>query len=293
MTPRSSNIAIRSAASGEELVRLAADDLPVLAETEGASVLALKQVLAKRINLSRFRQRLLTDGGELLHDDAQLSLPVNLQLVKLELLKLDAERDLFFINACAENRAEEVEDMLCGPQDPNTLIINSDERLIDLIALHVASEHGCLEVVNLLLEAGADKEKRNIDGATPLISAALGGCSEVTRLLLVSGADIEAGNRRGETALHTAAGQGHWQIVRLLLQARAEKDAFDKEGRTPLHLATELGNVEAVRLLLEVGADRDKFLNDGTRPLQLALDNDHVEIVDLLCSFPIYKRQRR
>ena len=228
----SSNLGIiRSAVSGEELVRLAADDLPVLAETQGTSVLALKRVLAKRINMSRFRQRLLTDDGELLHDDTLLSPPLN--LVKLELLKPDEDRDAAFLDACAENRVAEVENRLCGPQDPNTVSIitthdddDGDEE--HLTAFSVAAQHGHPEVVSLLLEADADTDMcGNIYGETPLLSAAFNGDLDIVWLLLEAGADKEKFDIDGQTALHNASEEGHLETVRLLLESGANRDPCD------------------------------------------------------------------
>ena len=221
MTSDSSNlsIVIRSAASGEDLVRLTADDLPNFAETQGTSVRALKQVLAKRINLSRFRQRLLSDCGELLHDDIQLSPPLNLQLVKLEFLKPDDDRDAKFFDACEANSVAEVEDMLCGPQDPDIVWeFPYDDVEGHTTALHVAAENGSLEAVDLLLEAGAD---------------------------------MEVPDERERTPLHWAAFSGHLEVARHLLEAGADRDKSDHEQATPLLLASDAGHLEVVRLLLD------------------------------------------
>ena len=264
-------IVICSAASGEELVRFAADDLPV-AEREGISVRALKQFLAKRINLSRFRQRLLTEGGELLHDDIQLSPPLNLQLVKLELLKPDKKRDMTFFAACQHSIVAEVEDMLNGPQDPDTV----------QTSLHVAAQNGCLEVVDLLLEAGADKEICDMYGRTPLHWAAYCGHLEIVRFLLQSGADKDKCDTDGTPPLHYASEQGQLEVVRLLLESGAEKDSCGIQGRTPLHFAVTCNQLEVARLLLEAGADKDKFDFEGQTALHISSQLNHLELARLL-----------
>ena len=96
----------------------------------------LKQQVAKHINLSRFRQRLLTESGELLDDAVQLNPPLNLQLVKLDWLRPDYERDMDFIDACEEKTVANVEDMLCRRQDPNTVF---DDGYEHVTALHLAA----------------------------------------------------------------------------------------------------------------------------------------------------------
>ena len=278
-------IVIRSAASGEELVRPAADDLPVLAETRGTSVRVLKQALAKRINLSRFRQRLLTDDGELLHDDTLLSPPLNLQLVKLELLKPDEDRDAAFVDACAENRVAEVENRLCSPQDPNTVsIITIDDDEERLTALSVAVQHGHPKVVSRLLEADADTDMRgDICGKTPLLSAAFNGDLDIVRLLLEASADKEKFDIERRTALHIASEEGHLETVRLLLESGTNRDPRDNQGRTPLHLAFEGGHLEVAQLLLDSGAKRDACDNQGRTPaLHVIAKRCSLELVGLL-----------
>ena len=198
----------------------------------------------------------MTDDGEILHDDTLLSPPLNLQLVKLELLKPDEDRDAAFVDACAENRVAEVENRLYGPQDPNTVsIFTTDDDEEHLTAFSVAVQHGHPEVVSLLLEADADTDMcGNIYGETPLLSAAFNGDLDVVRLLLEAGADKEKFDIDGQTALHNASEEGHLETVRLLLESGANRDPCDKQGRTPLHLAFEGGHLEIAWLLLGSGA---------------------------------------
>ena len=55
-----------------------------------------------------------------------------------------------------------------------------------------AAEHGHLEVVRLLFEAGADKDAADTDGSTALRFAARNGHLEVVQLLREAGADKDA-----------------------------------------------------------------------------------------------------
>ena len=79
-----------------------------------------------------------------------------------------------------------------------------------------AAANGHLEVVRLLLEAGADKNAADARGDNALITAALYGQLEVVRLLLEAGADKNAAMANGTTALMLAAENGHLEVVRLL-----------------------------------------------------------------------------
>ena len=76
------------------------------------------------------------------------------------------------------------------------------------------------KIVAFLLKNGAninDKEVRDTIDQTPLIVAAQGGCKEIVEMLLQSGANIEHRNDQGETALISAAQEGHTEIVQMLL----------------------------------------------------------------------------
>ncbi|CAK9064156.1 unnamed protein product [Durusdinium trenchii] len=97
-----------------------------------------------------------------------------------------------------------------------------------------AAEHGDLEVVRLLLEAGADKNATTTDWSTALMRAAELGHLEVVRLLLKAGAD-------GATALIDAAEYDQLEVVRLLLEAGADKNAATIAGETALMGAAKYG----------------------------------------------------
>ena len=282
-------IVIHSAGSGEELARLNSEDLLTVAETHGTSVRTLKQVLAERMQLSRFRQRLLNqDTGELLQDDMILSPPTNIQLVKLEFLPPNHRREEEFMDACACGRSDEVEHILQGPQDPNDPHLTFDEYVgyIDdgYMPLHVAAQEGNVEVVRLLLEAGADTEKRADDGVTPLHVAASRGNRDVARLLLQWGAEKEKLTQHcGVTPLHAAAASGNLEVVRLLLEWGADIEKNAATGSTPLHWASGNGRLETVRFLLELGAEKETIEGDDSRTaLHWASDYGHLEVVRLL-----------
>ena len=254
-------IVICSAGSGEELARLNSEDLLTVAKTGGIPVRALKQALTDSMQLTRFRQRLLNqDTGELLQDDMVLSPPMNIQLVKLEFLPSDDGREDEFTFACEEGLVDEVERILQGPQDPNDPNLLFDVPFEDdYTPLHVAAEQGYVEIVHLLLEAGADKDNAGRRGTTALHLAAQHGRLEIVHLLLDSGADKEKLTFRGETALHYAARNGHSEVVNLFLESGADKEKLAFGGETALHLAVMNGHSEVVRLLLESGAGKDKL----------------------------------
>jgi len=80
---------------------------------------------------------------------------------------------------------------------------------------------------------------------TPLHFAARDGVSDMVEFMLDHGADINAPGEDGWTPLHFAAAHGHTFIVRFLLDNGARVDAAAADGSTPIDLAYlyERGNV--------------------------------------------------
>lgn len=77
--------------------------------------------------------------------------------------------------------------------------------------LSLACSGGRYEVVELLLNRGANKEHRNVSDYTPLSLAASGGYVNIIKLLLSHGAEINSrtGSKLGISPLMLAAMNGH------------------------------------------------------------------------------------
>ena len=102
-----------------------------------------------------------------------------------------------------------------------------------------------LEIMGVLLDAGADLRLPTDDQTTPLMAAAgLGSApypnpsaAEAVEWLVDAGADIYAVNEAEFTALHGAAFRGSNEIVQYLVDQGANIDAEDFRGRTPYRIA--------------------------------------------------------
>ncbi|KAI5867532.1 hypothetical protein GGS23DRAFT_548756 [Durotheca rogersii] len=142
-----------------------------------------------------------------------------------------------------------------------------------------------VEVVQMLLEQGAEIDGKDEDGGTALYYAAQYGHEAVAHLLVFEyGASIDM-KVNGVTPLIAAAGHGHEAVVRLLLSDPrinvAILEAEDKDGDTALVSAACNGHKAVVQLLLEKGAFVGANGTNGTA-LQWALRNGHTEVVELL-----------
>ena len=223
----------------------------------GRTVRDLKKFLAVQTGHPRFKQRLLGDGGHL-QDDMPLPELANMQLVILNFANQDKTSAERLCRACAKNLVDQVEILLQKPQDPNVRGLMGRKAPI-----HIAAEFGHLEVVQLLIEAGADM---NVAAGrmTALKAAVAKGFFAVTRCLVQNGADLRH-------SLHIAALHGNLRIARLLLDAGAETDERNNtldSGMTALHLAAGSGCLEMVQLLIENGANIDVAMTGGQTPWQ-------------------------
>ncbi|WP_353271822.1 ankyrin repeat domain-containing protein [Wolbachia endosymbiont (group A) of Nomada goodeniana] len=94
-------------------------------------------------------------------------------------------------------------------------------------------------------------------------------------LLLEAGADPNKKDDRGKTPLHYAS----YNNIGSLIKAGADPNVQDSEKRTPLHCAAGIGDEKSVNIFLEHGADSSKKDKQEKTPLQVATDNHnyHVE----------------
>lgn len=218
-------------------------------------------------------------------------------------------------DAAQENHHEIVERLLAD-----------DQGLLELPGFHertalmAAAGGGHAGLVKLLLEKGADPQRRTPSGARALDLAADGGHMHVVLLLLAHDpALLDLPGQGGHTALMVAAAGGHAQLVGLLLergaQARccvedgthaldwaaqeghvevvarlldhdpASVDLPGCRGRTALMAAVASGHADVVRLLLERGGNPHLSLSDGRNALEVAAGRGHLAVVEMLLNF--------
>ena len=120
-------------------------------------------------------------------------------------------------------------------------------------------------------------------GTIALSQAADLGHLEIVQVLIEAGAEVNDEDRvlyPSEAPLAKAASHGYLQIVRVLLEAGAEVNipSDDPEYWTPLMCAVSSGNIEVVKLLVEAGADVNTIRGGGNFALIIAAEAGYQEI---------------
>ncbi|KAI1737635.1 ankyrin repeat-containing domain protein [Xylaria scruposa] len=126
-----------------------------------------------------------------------------------------------------------------------------------LSPLQLAVELGDLQMVDCLLEAGADVNSPR-QGYSPIQFAVELGDVEIVDRLLKAGADINApaASYSGATALQFAAMKGYIGLAKHLLDLGADVNAVGdtEHGSTALETASKHGRLDVLELLLSHGA---------------------------------------
>ena len=150
------------------------------------------------------------------------------------------------------------------------------------------------EVANLLIEKGADINKKNMNGETALHFAAKTGHIDIMKKLvdalkkkqinkqIEAKAEMDAQNKTGWTPLMIAVKYGHNGIAEVLLNEGVDLNRKNKFGETALYHASDSGNLDATKKLLGADAKADTLNKDGWTPLMISLKNRHINIANIL-----------
>lgn len=160
-------------------------------------------------------------------------------------------------------------------------------------ALYAACKHGKTDIVEKLLNLGADwKVLRK--GISPLLIAAKYGHLAIVQKLLNVGAPLDTCDDSLRTALHYAAWGGCTResaaVAQWLVEEKGAKvDAIDAVGLTPMCYAAESDNLEVLKFLEEKGgvlvgeyAEDDEYEREPSL-LSLAVQGEALRVIQYLC----------
>ena len=106
-------------------------------------------------------------------------------------------------------------------------------------------------VVRLLLRYNAPASAVDARLRTPLHLASLHGSMETVTVLLVNGASVSAKDAAGQTPLHCASQSGRVAAAALLLRKGASPAEPDAAGRLPIECAAENNHPSVIVLFMD------------------------------------------
>lgn len=120
-------------------------------------------------------------------------------------------------------------------------------------AIYLAVDTGMQDIVELLVEHGADINCMEAYGISPLMRSAESS-NHITDYLIEKGANVNACDENGVTPLMYAAAAGKTYCVETMLAAGADPDATDNQGRTARSYARKSHHLEIVKILKNASA---------------------------------------
>ena len=149
-------------------------------------------------------------------------------------------------------------------------------------ALYTASEIGFTDCVKVLIEAGADKNRRcGHDRVTPLMKAVGIDDTQCNSMLARVGADVNVSDvNNNVTALIYATSMNFWESVKRLVDLGADVKKCDSKGRPALIYAAR---ILCLRILIEAGTDNCYYAD----ALIAASLSSRLQCMDILLTYKI------
>jgi ankyrin repeat protein len=144
-------------------------------------------------------------------------------------------------------------------------------------ALLTAADAGHADIVRQLKAAGAKGKGKDIDEAL-LYGAAKAGETKVVLAMLRRGVDPNNHNEFEQPAIVVAAKEGHADVVKVLIAAGADYTTLLPQ----LFFTYQGPSIEVVEMLIAEGADVNLSTEDGRSPLMLAARGGDLKILEML-----------
>lgn len=174
------------------------------------------------------------------------------------------------------------------PYGANILYGSEKKSRLQCICENIYNHHGTSRITELLYN-GAKPDIKDLGGMSPLSVCAGYGLKiylDIMKLLLNAGADINQKNKLGESPIFHATRENNIDIVKFLLDSGANINTKTNRGSTPLSNAAYNNYIDMIKELVKRGADintTDRTPIHGWSPLDNAIDKGNITIVKYLC----------
>uniref|UniRef100_A0A095AML9 Transient receptor potential cation channel subfamily A member 1 n=1 Tax=Schistosoma haematobium TaxID=6185 RepID=A0A095AML9_SCHHA len=142
--------------------------------------------------------------------------------------------------------------------------------------LHLAAKHNFVDMVDYLISLGSNINQQDINGYTPIMSAAIKGSINVIDYLLNKNIIIKHHDIKQRNLFHLIVLScsdeicNSIEIIKNLKELPELLNDVDNYGYTPLHYATKLGLIETCLFFLRYGANVTVVGENKCTPLHLA-----------------------
>ncbi|KAJ6248444.1 ada2a-containing complex component 3 [Anaeramoeba flamelloides] len=201
----------------------------------------------------------------------------------------DNRLNTFLHFSAAQNRLEITKLLLEKGVD-----ISSENRQKDTPLLVACSENHTFQTIEYLLENGADPNHANINSETALHKTTTSFTMnvQIIKLLIAAGADIKRKNSYNSTFLHSILVGSNTNKIQTLMKLLEDKEIKEiindqnNEGDTPLLCACRLVDFPTIERLIKLGAD-PKIKNFANKTvLELLLENHrNIDLSNILKLF--------
>lgn len=205
-------------------------------------------------------------------------LPQSIEISEMGGVMIAVDYTSALSRAVADEDIDAVRDLISKGENVNT----KEDSYSKITPLFVAVEHGNVEIVQMLLNAGAKVNARDKEKQTPLMRLDNDATAELIDVLVRSGAKVGLIDKEGNSALIISASYAPSEAIQALIDAGADINHANNEGYTALMRAAESGGVETVKALLEAGAKVNAVNEDGDNAWDLASDD---EVKELLATY--------
>ena len=143
---------------------------------------------------------------------------------------------------------------------------------------------GQLELAKSLIEMGADVNKPDRHGLSPLINAVAIRSEDIVKLLILHGADVNMCPRHDIPPIAGAVYRNSMEIVNMLISSGADVDQRRPHCQTALEIAIIDDNLDMVKTLVAAGADVNNCDDAHNSPLNKAFYHASQDVFEFLRS---------